>query len=92
MFLIKVQLIPSVFFFLSCLSNDINKKSYASYDGNSNYKDYNKKEKIVIININDASKDDLMKIYGIGDAISDRILKQKEVFGRIYIFIGFPVS
>ena len=58
-----------------------NKKSYASYDGNSNYKDYNKKEKIVIININDASKDDLMKIYGIGDAISDRILKQKEVFG-----------
>ncbi|MEO8235003.1 MAG: helix-hairpin-helix domain-containing protein [Flavobacterium sp.] len=57
-----------------------NKNSYASY-GNSNYKDYNKKEKIIIININDASKDDLMKIYGIGDAISDRILKQKEVLG-----------
>jgi DNA uptake protein ComE-like DNA-binding protein len=56
------------------------KKSYASY-GNTNYKDFNKKEKIVIVNINEASKEDLMKIYGIGDAISDRILKQKEVFG-----------
>ncbi len=57
-----------------------NKKNYAS-NGNTNYKDFNKKEKIVIININEASKEDLMKIYGIGDAISDRILKQKEVFG-----------
>ncbi|WP_395046742.1 helix-hairpin-helix domain-containing protein [Flavobacterium sp.] len=57
-----------------------NKKNYASYE-NTNHKDFNKKEKIVIININEASKDDLMKIYGIGDAISDRILKQKEVFG-----------
>jgi DNA uptake protein ComE-like DNA-binding protein len=57
-----------------------NKKAYASYE-KSKFKDFNKKEKIVIININEASKEDLMKIYGIGDAISDRILKQKEVFG-----------
>ena len=56
------------------------KKNYVAY-GNATYKDYNKKEKFLIININDASKDDLMKIYGIGDAISDRILKQKEVLG-----------
>ncbi|MFM9988537.1 ComEA family DNA-binding protein [Flavobacterium sp.] len=57
-----------------------NKKNNESY-GSSNYNDYKKKEKVVIININEATKDDLMKIYGIGDAISDRILKQKEAFG-----------
>ena len=57
-----------------------NKKNYEA-GSNTNYKDFNKKEKIVIANINEATKDDLMKIYGIGDAISDRILKQKEVFG-----------
>ena len=37
-----------------------------------------KKEKIVLIDINQASKEDLIKIYGIGEAISLRILKQKE--------------
>lgn len=57
-----------------------NKKNNQSY-GNSNYKDFDKKEKVIIVDINKASKDDLMKIYGIGDAISDRILKQKEIFG-----------
>ena len=58
----------------------VNKRKYAIYS-NSSYKDYHKKEKIVVININDASKEDLMKIYGVGDAISDRILKQKEILG-----------
>jgi DNA uptake protein ComE-like DNA-binding protein len=37
--------------------------------------------KITKIDINRATKDDLMKIYGIGDAISDRILKQKMSYG-----------
>lgn len=40
------------------------------------------KEKPIAIDINSATKDDLMKIYGIGDAISDRILKQKTIFGE----------
>ncbi|KAF2515163.1 ComEA family DNA-binding protein [Flavobacterium foetidum] len=40
-----------------------------------------KKEKIAIMNLNDASQDDLMKIYGIGEALSKRILKQKESLG-----------
>ncbi|OXA77134.1 Helix-hairpin-helix motif-containing protein [Flavobacterium aquidurense] len=40
-----------------------------------------KKEKIVILNINDATQEDLIKIYGIGEALSLRILKQKEVVG-----------
>ena len=40
-----------------------------------------KKEKIVLIDINKASQEDLIKIYGIGEAISLRILKQKESLG-----------
>ncbi|MFV8332258.1 ComEA family DNA-binding protein [Flavobacterium sp. GSP14] len=40
-----------------------------------------KKENIVLIDINKATKEDLVKIYGIGDAISLRILKQKELLG-----------
>jgi DNA uptake protein ComE-like DNA-binding protein len=43
--------------------------------------DYPKKEKTVILDINQASKEDLIKIYGVGEAISDRILKQKEALG-----------
>lgn len=60
-----------------------NKKSYSK----STWVDYSKttsvkKEKAIAIDINAATKDDLMKIYGIGDAISDRILKQKTTFGE----------
>jgi DNA uptake protein ComE-like DNA-binding protein len=50
------------------------------------YKDFSnsafaKKEKIVKIDINQATKEDLIKIYGIGEAISIRILTQKEKLG-----------
>jgi len=46
------------------------------------FKPFEKKiEKILILDINLAAKEDLMKIYGIGPALSDRILKQKERFG-----------
>ena len=48
----------------------------------SNWKEYPKKEALKILDINQATKEDLMKVYGIGDAISDRILKQKEVLGE----------
>jgi DNA uptake protein ComE-like DNA-binding protein len=40
-----------------------------------------KKEKIIIIDINQATKEDLIKINGIGEAISLRILTQKEKLG-----------
>jgi DNA uptake protein ComE-like DNA-binding protein len=43
--------------------------------------DFIKKEKIVILDINQATKEDLMKVYGIGDKISDRILEQKDKLG-----------
>lgn len=48
----------------------------------NNYKPFEKKtEKIVLLDINLATKEDLIKVYGIGPALSDRILKQKELFG-----------
>ena len=57
-----------------------NKKEYPKYE-KSNFVDFSKKDKIVILDINQASKQDLIKIYGIGDAISDRILKEKDKLG-----------
>ena len=44
-------------------------------------KDFSKPEKITILDINQATKEDFMKVYGIGDKISDRILEQKEKYG-----------
>jgi DNA uptake protein ComE-like DNA-binding protein len=48
---------------------------------NMNPKVFSKKEKIVVKDINQATQEDLIKIYGIGDAISMRILKFKESLG-----------
>jgi len=69
----------------------VNKKNFQLANSNKNenkgWVDYSKnkfdkkEKKIVVLDINSASKEDLMKVYGIGDAISDRILKQKEIFG-----------
>lgn len=47
-----------------------------------NFKKENfKKEKIIVLDINQATQEDLMKVYGIGEALSSRILKQKEILG-----------
>ena len=56
------------------------KKEYKAFKKYPNQA-FVKKEKIVLIDINQATKEDLIKIYGIGEAISVRILKQKEVLG-----------
>lgn len=53
------------------------KKEYKNYT----YTAFAKKEKIMIIDINQATQEDLIKINGIGDAISLRILKFKESLG-----------
>lgn len=49
------------------------------------YKDFKNekfiKKPIVISDINQATKENLMEVYGIGEAISERILKQKETLG-----------
>jgi DNA uptake protein ComE-like DNA-binding protein len=56
------------------------KKEYKEYKNYPNTA-FAKKERIVIIDINKASQEELIKIYGIGDAISLRILKFKESLG-----------
>ena len=55
-----------------------NKKEYTSAYTKT---EYPKAEKIVVLDINEATKEELMKVYGIGDKISDRILEQKSKFG-----------
>jgi len=54
-----------------------NKKNDIAYESQQPFK----KAKIVLIDINKATQEDLMKIYGIGSGLSERILKQKEQFG-----------
>ncbi len=54
-----------------------NKKNYTSYIK----KDYTKNKRIIVTDINAASAEDLIGIYGIGAALSERILKQKELLG-----------
>jgi DNA uptake protein and related DNA-binding proteins len=53
------------------------KSSFASYEKQS----FVKNEKIILIDINKATQEDLIKIYGIGHGLSERILKQKEILG-----------
>ena len=53
------------------------KKEYAGF----NQKPFAAKEKVIVLDINQATQEDLIKLYGIGEALSLRILKQKEILG-----------
>lgn len=57
-----------------------NKKEFKKYK-NDAYTSFPKKEKLAVIDINQATQEDLIKINGIGEAISARILKYKESLG-----------
>jgi DNA uptake protein ComE-like DNA-binding protein len=57
-----------------------NKKEYKDYKNFDNTA-FAKKEKITIIDINQATAEDLIKIYGIGEAIATRILGEKQKIG-----------
>jgi DNA uptake protein ComE-like DNA-binding protein len=59
----------------------VNKSKESNKFKNFSNQAFAKKEKIVPLDINQASKEDLIKIYGIGEAISLRILKLKENLG-----------
>ena len=72
-----LNVISPLFKFPDWVSNRKEKKEYEKFPS----KAFAKKEKIILIDINQATKEDLIKIYGIGEAISLRILKQKEVLG-----------
>ena len=51
--------------------------SYKPYAQNK----FAKKQKAVVLDINRATAEDLIKVYGIGPALSERILKQKGILG-----------
>ena len=72
-----LNVISPFFKFPDWVTNRKEKKEYQNFPN----KAFAKKEKIILIDINQATKEDLIKIYGIGEAISLRILKQKEVLG-----------
>lgn len=72
-----LNVISPYFKFPDWLNNKKEFKEYKKYPNTA----FAKKEKIAIIDINKATKEDLIKIYGIGEAISIRILKFKESLG-----------
>lgn len=67
------------FKFPDWVKNKAASKSVAFSNKNSSY--FSKKEKLVVKDINQATQEDLIKINGIGEAISKRILKFKESLG-----------
>lgn len=56
-------------------------KNKKNFSNSFEKKDFSKTEKKISIDINLASQEDLMRIYGIGEGLSKRILEQKEKFG-----------
>ncbi len=54
-----------------------NKKEFTPYEK----KNFDQKPKLIVLDINQATSEDLKKVYGIGDALAERILKEKEKFG-----------
>ena len=75
-----LNLMAPYFKFPDWVNNKKENSKYKEYEAYQN-EAFAKKEKIIIIDINQATKEDLVKIYGIGEAISVRILKQKETLG-----------
>jgi DNA uptake protein ComE-like DNA-binding protein len=56
-----------------------NYKEYSS--DNFNYKKFPEKKSIITKDINLATKEEIMEVYGVGEKISDIILQEKEKFG-----------
>lgn len=56
-------------------------KNKKSYTNSFEKKDFTKAEKKIALDINLASQEDLIKVYGIGEGLSKRILEQKEKLG-----------
>lgn len=57
------------------------KKQYGSTFTSKGKYNYTKKASIVLKDINEATAEDLIAIYGIGEGLSTRILKMKEALG-----------
>jgi len=67
------------FKFPDWVTNKSNSK-YKDYS-NSNFKKFPEKKAIVVKDINQASKEEIMEVYGIGEKISEIILQEKQKFG-----------
>lgn len=59
----------------------VNKKKDSGGYNYGQHSAYTKKERLVLIDINQATKEDLIKINGVGEVLSLRILVQKEKLG-----------
>lgn len=57
-----------------------NRKIYEQ-DKNASFTKFKQNDKVKLIDINTATQGNLMKIYGVGEIISKRILIMKESFG-----------
>ena len=75
-----LHVIAPLFKFPDWVNNKKESKVYVDYK-NQAFGKFDKKEKTVLIDINKATQDDLIKIHGIGEVISIRILKLKENLG-----------
>ena len=71
--------ISPYFKFPDWVTNKSNSK-YKDYS-NSNFKKFPEKKAIVVKDINLASKEEIMEVYGIGEKISEIILQEKQKFG-----------
>lgn len=71
--------ISPYFKFPDWVTNKSNSK-YKDYS-NPNFKKFPEKKAIVAKDINSATKDEIMEVYGIGEKISEIILQEKEKFG-----------
>jgi DNA uptake protein ComE-like DNA-binding protein len=58
-----------------------NKSFHIGNEAFKNNKTFPKKEVLKVLDINQATKEEFMKIYGIGDVISDRILTYRNLLG-----------
>jgi competence ComEA-like helix-hairpin-helix protein len=72
-----LNVLAPFFKFPDWVNNKKHQKVYIKYPNIA----FAKKEKIAVIDINQATQENLIKIYGIGEAISLRILKLKESLG-----------
>lgn len=75
-----LMVIAPYFKFPDWVKNKKSSRDYMDYE-NKPFNKFDKKEKTILIDINRATQEDLIKIYGIGEVISLRILKLKESLG-----------
>ncbi len=75
-----LDVMSPLFKFPDWVKNKKQSKQYVDYK-NKPFDKFGKKEKVVLIDINKATQEDLIKIYGIGEVMSKRILNLKESLG-----------